>query len=126
MANILVLDDAESVRKTLRKALEDASHSVVTAENGGIGLELMTATRFDLVVIDVFMPERDGVETVRLLRSRGDTTPVLAISGATPGHGGDLLEAMLALGANRTMAKPFRMSDFVQVVGEMLQRGSTS
>jgi CheY-like chemotaxis protein len=68
MAKILVIDDEKLVLYTLRGALESAGHTVVEAENGVQGLARREEQHFDLVVTDILMPEKDGVETIRELR----------------------------------------------------------
>src|SRR5882672_1721507 len=75
MARILVVDDEAEIRAVIRLALEQAGHEVTEAADGSEGLKLFLFHRADLVITDVFMPERDGVEFMRLIRSKVGTTP---------------------------------------------------
>jgi CheY-like chemotaxis protein len=122
MARILVVDDEAAVRALIRAALEHVGHEVTEAANGAEGLKLFASQRQDLVITDVFMPERDGIELVRVIRSTAGTVPILVISGGSwPTESAHLLDAVVRLGATRTLAKPFQLSDLLRIVDEMLQ-----
>jgi DNA-binding response OmpR family regulator len=116
MAKILVVDDDTLVRTSLSYALEDAGHQVVQAGNGDEGLAALHRESFDVVVLDILMPEREGIETIREIRKKWPVLPVLAISGGDKTGWRDFLRMASALGANDTMAKPFTASDFVDRV----------
>ncbi len=121
MAKILLVDDDKLVRTSLAYALEDAGYDVVQAENGDLGLEALARETFDLVVLDILMPEREGIETIRDIRKKWPTLPVLAISGGDKTGWSDFLRMASTLGANDTMAKPFTASDFVARVKRLLE-----
>jgi CheY-like chemotaxis protein len=76
MAKILVIDDASEIRRLIRTALERASHEVAEASNASEGFDRFTSTRPDLVVTDVFMPERDGIEFLRFVGARDGAVPI--------------------------------------------------
>ncbi len=116
MAKILVVDDDTLVRSSLSYALEDAGHDVVQAGDGNEGLTALKRARFDAVVLDILMPEREGIETILEIRKTWDQLPVLAISGGDKTGCTDFLRMAAALGANDTMAKPFTDSEFVERV----------
>jgi DNA-binding response OmpR family regulator len=120
MAKILLIDDDTLVRTSLAFALEDARHTVVQAGNGNEGLEALAREAFDLVVLDILMPEREGIETIREIRKSSKTLPVLAISGGDKTGWSDFLRMATVLGANDTMAKPFTATDFLACVGRLL------
>ena len=120
MAKILLVDDDNLVRTSLSYALEDAGHNVVQAVNGDDGLAMLDRDGFDLVVLDILMPEREGIETIREIRKKWATLPVLAISGGDKTGWFDFLRMASSLGANDTMAKPFGSSDFVARVERLL------
>lgn len=120
MANILLVDDDTLVRTSLAYALEDAGHRVIQAGNGDEGLAALRRETFDAVVLDILMPEREGIETIREIRKTWASLPVLAISGGDKTGWGDFLRMASALGANDTLAKPFTASEFVERVVRLL------
>jgi DNA-binding response OmpR family regulator len=120
MAKILLVDDDTLVRTSLAYALEDAGHAVSQAVNGDDGLSALARENFDLVVLDILMPEREGIETIRDIRQKWPTLPVLAISGGDKTGWSDFLRMASTLGANDTMAKPFTATDFVDRVARLL------
>src|SRR5947207_14731388 len=75
------MDDDPAVQATIRIVLERAGHSVVVAGDGRKGLAIFEAGDFDLLVLDIFMPGMDGLETMKLIRLRQPQTPILVISG---------------------------------------------
>src|SRR6266481_3540044 len=83
MARILVVDDDAPVRTTVRLLLERGGHDVVAAADGRSGLKTIEAERFDLLIVDIFMPGMDGLETIRNVRSRLPDLPVLVMSGSS-------------------------------------------
>ena len=122
MAKILLVVDDALVRTSLSYALEDAGYDVVEGGNGDEGLAALARDTFDLVVLDILMPERDGIETIREIRKRWTNLPVLAISGGGRTGWGDFLGMAMILGANDTMAKPFAATEFVARVSRLLER----
>jgi DNA-binding response OmpR family regulator len=123
MAKILIVDDDILVRTSLAYALEDAGHQVVQAGDGDEGLAALNREAFDAVVLDILMPEREGIETIREIRKKWAALPVLAISGGDKTGWSDFLRMASVLGANDTMAKPFTASDFVDRVGRLVDSG---
>src|SRR5690242_8002624 len=89
MAQILVIDDEPMLRRTLRAVLERAGHTVVEAEDGNQGLEQFNVQRPDLVLTDIIMPNREGVETIGEMRRQAPDLPIIAMSGGGT-RGGDL------------------------------------
>lgn len=106
---ILVIDDDTAVRTYLRQFLIGAGYTVLEAENGKLGCRLARENQFDLVVTDVIMPEKDGIETIRQLRSESKDLKIIAISGAVEGP---FLRTAQLLGADACLQKP--------VIGEHL------
>lgn len=123
MAKVLLVDDDTLVRTSLAYALEDAGHVVVQAVNGDDGLAALARENFELVVLDILMPEREGIETIREIRKKSATLPVLAISGGDKTGWSDFLRMASALGANDTMAKPFTATEFVERVARLVGGG---
>ncbi len=92
MKNILVIDDDPSIRGIVRLYLEDAGYTVFDAEDGRVGLEVFAKQPVDLVILDIFMPEMDGIETIQELREKNTGCKVLAISGGSLKMGMDFLQ----------------------------------
>src|SRR6266545_6608532 len=82
MARVLAIDDDGAVCATVSVILERAGHQVLTAQDGRGGLKLLEADQFDLLLIDIFMPEMDGLETIRVLRRSKPALPIIVMSGA--------------------------------------------
>lgn len=108
----------------LRRVLERFGHQVVDAPDGRVGLERFGSERVDLVITDLIMPEKEGIETILELRGIDPDIPILAISGESVPEdpGGVLLDASL-LGATATLAKPFEIEVLMQTVEALLARG---
>ena len=120
MANILVVDDESIVRRTLRAVLERAGHTVAEAEDGNRCLASVKANLPDLILMDIIMPDREGVETISALRKSGVSVPIVAMSGGGQTGGLLFLETAAMLGATRTMAKPVRNAELTAMVAECL------
>lgn len=100
---ILTIDDEAVVRNTIRAYLEDYDYTVKTAENGKVGLEIINDNHFDLVLVDLRMPEVDGLQVLSTLREKQPDLPIIVISGT--GEIADVVEA-LRLGAWDYLLKP--------------------
>jgi CheY-like chemotaxis protein len=120
MASILVVDDEAAMRGVMRRALERAGHKVAEAANGDDALAVLDKRAVDLVITDVIMPERDGVETIREMRRRRSPAKILVITGGGPDKRMEYLGVAEIFGADRSLAKPFKLANLVGVVEEML------
>jgi DNA-binding response OmpR family regulator len=117
---ILVIDDDQSIRRTLAIALGNAGYQVLEAENGDEAMRLWREQGADLVITDLHMPDKNGLEVIMELRALSRSTPIIAMSdgGRTMQLG--LLGDAKTLGAVRTVAKPFRLEEMLAAVGEQL------
>lgn len=119
MPRILVIDDEEPIRTALEQVLTTMGHSVVTAEDGHKAAKLFRAQPFDLILTDIVMPNREGLETIIELRREFPEVGVIAMSG-----GASLSEAYLGmaarLGAHHTLAKPFSQQQLQYAITETL------
>ena len=104
---ILVIDDQSSVTHFARRVLEGAGHSVLVAADGREAVGLMGQGLPDLVLTDLFMPERDGFDTIRWLRSSSASVPFVVMSGGGNVVGGDYLPMAVNMGAAAVLKKPF-------------------
>lgn len=122
MAQLLLIDDDALVRSTLRQILERAGHTVLEASNGGEGLTRLAEQAIDLMITDIIMPEKEGVETIVEARKRHPTLPIIAISGGGRTKNMDFLEVARQVGATETLAKPFRPQILVELVAKLLTK----
>ena len=120
MAKILVIDDDPGFRKMVEMTLSRAGHQAVLAEDGDQGIARYKAERPDLVVCDIVMPNKEGIETVRELRILAPSLPIIAMSGGSAGMGMKYLEMIQELGADAILSKPFRPAELVELVGNLL------
>ena len=118
MKTILFIDDEESIRMIFQVALERAGYQVLIAENGKHGLRLLEHQAVDLIIMDIFMPEMDGMELIPLLRKTRPATKMIAISGGSGLM--DCLDAAMKLGAHATMKKPFSLQELLDAVSAQL------
>lgn len=121
MARILIIDDDPLVRQVLRDWLEPRGYEVVEAENGNVGLKLFKEKPAELVITDIVMPDKEGIETIRELRRDFPEVKIIAVSG-----GGQLMPGATCLtlaeglGVERTLAKPVNFTELSETVRELL------
>ncbi len=120
MARILVVDDDVAVREMVRRMLERAGHSVIDAANGAEALTLCRLTRPELVVTNIVMPEKEGLELIRELRAEQPDLPVIAMSGGGQAARGAYLDMARAFGAIGTLTKPFDRTTLLRAVEHAL------
>ncbi len=126
MARILVIDDDELLLHTVREMLEDAGHNVAVACNGSAGLAILGKGSFDLVITDITMPKKEGIQTIHEITELQPQLPIIAISGGSRmGRLDSYLPTAQALGAVRTLAKPFRLEELLATVSETLAERET-
>ncbi len=122
MARILVLDDDQIMRQLIRGLLErQTDHDVVEAWNSEDGLRAFREDPFDLVIADIFMPEKGGIEVIRELRADYPDVKIIAISGVGVRDEIDIVALTTNTGADRAFEKPFEPQVFVDTVEELLQ-----
>jgi CheY-like chemotaxis protein len=123
VARILVVDDDALLRGAIRVVLESAGYEVIEAGDGSAALRLYREQPVDLLLVDLFIPEPDGLEVIRTVRAEVPDAKIIAMSG-----GGslklDLLAAAEAFGASRTLWKPFVQGVLLTTVRDLLgERG---
>ena len=121
MPQILVIDDDEQIRSMLCAILEREGYEVEVAADGEQGLNLFRKNPADLVITDILMPEKEGIETVRELREEFPDAKIIAISGGgSLAHPEIYLELCKKFGALRTFQKPVDRRELVSSVREII------
>ena len=119
MAKILIADDYELTVEMLEKILEQAGHEVISTEDGKYVAGLIRQERPELVILDVYMPEKDGIATILEIRKHWPTLPVISITaGGKTGH--DYSEEMADLGANAYFNKPIDSVSLLSTIDSIL------
>ncbi len=119
MTSILIVEDEATVRETLALNLRAEGYEVLTAENGEIGLRMARETDLDLIVLDVMLPELDGLTVCRVLRKEGNVPIILLTARGTETDKIIGLES----GADDYIVKPFSLGEFLARVRAALRRG---
>jgi DNA-binding response OmpR family regulator len=124
MARILVIDDDRAIQSAVQMVLEREGFEVHLADDGRAGLEIARAENFDLLMVDVFMPGMDGLETIRLVREHKPELPIVVMSGMSfrTASAPDFLSMATKLGAVCSLKKPFRPRELLAAIAECLER----
>jgi len=121
------VEQAPSPRdQTLRRVLTSAGYDVHQASDGRRGLDFLQSTAVDLVILDIFMPELDGIVVITRMRKDFPNIPVLAVSGGGMLERNKTLEIAQLLGASDTLAKPFDKQTLLSMVEKLLGRSASS
>jgi len=130
MSRVLVVDDDKAVRTAIQVVLEHEGFDVVLAADGSGGISAVQTGQFDVVIVDIFMPGMDGLETIRMFHRHAPSVPIIAISGflfrdsSKPAP--DFLNMATKLGAAYSLHKPFRPKDLLRVVKACLADAGTA
>lgn len=125
MPTVLLLEDNAAYRNVMSEVLTLAGFEVCAAPDGRRVPEILRERSIDLVITDLVMPERDGLETITELRYSHPRLPVIAISGDVPLNRDLYLRLAEKLGAARVLAKPFKMDELVAAAREALAASNT-
>ena len=117
MARILVVDDAAFARVRTRRVLVEAGHEVLEAENGRQAVEMYELHRPDAVLLDITMPEMDGIEALAAIRQLDPDARVAMLTAV--GHQGVILDA-IKRGARDFLVKPIESDRLVSVIGRLV------
>jgi CheY-like chemotaxis protein len=120
MAMLLVIDDDESMRRLMVRTLSGGKHQVIEAENGYQGLRLVAEHKPDVVITDILMPQKEGIETIREVQELAPRTKIIAVSGGGLSHNLMFLDVARAFGADAVLAKPFHPAQLVEAVEKVL------
>ena len=121
MATILLIEDEPRMANVIARGLREQSYAVDVAQDGNAGLYQSSVNDYDLVVLDVLLPQRDGFEVCREMRARGNTTPVLMLTARA---GVEDRVRGFDSGADDYLAKPFNLDEFLMRIERLLKRSS--
>lgn len=120
MARVLIVDDEIDIRQVISRILQSAGHATSTAENGRQAMDHLQREPVDLMITDVFMPEMEGLETVKLTRRLYPALPIIAVSGGGSLGASEYLMFARCFGATATLEKPFEIAGLLDLVNELL------
>jgi len=117
---ILIIEDDSAVRELILQTLSRAGYQVLSAEDGQQGLNLFRANNPDLVITDIVMPQKEGLQTIIELKQEAPGVKVIAMSGGGRHCNVDYLKLARKFGARRTVSKPFMRDEMLAAVREVL------
>lgn len=120
MPRILVIEDNEDMRGMLAMTLRHEGFEVAVASDGAVALEELARAPADLIVTDLFMPDKDGIETIEEIRRKHPGAKIVAMSGWQSLQGPDYLDVARAIGAVGTLRKPFDPAELVRIIRQVL------
>jgi two-component system, chemotaxis family, chemotaxis protein CheY len=126
MAKILVIDDDPGFRRMILMILTRMHHDVVEAQDGNEGVENFKAEQPDLVISDIVMPDKEGIQTILEIRAMAPDAKIIAMSGGGVSLGTGYLSAAQKLGANLVLSKPFRPTELTAMVEQLLPNDTAS
>jgi CheY-like chemotaxis protein len=115
--SVLIVDDDPGVRTLLRVLLEDAGYQTIEAENGRAAIDILRERAIDLALLDLVMPEQEGLETIPMIKTGFPATKIIAMSGA---FGGTFLSVAQSLGVAAVLAKPFTPGVLLETLTRVL------
>jgi DNA-binding response OmpR family regulator len=117
---ILLVDDNAGLLKVQSTFLRKAGYEVITATNGQEALDLAAIQTFDLMITDIVMPEKEGIEIIRELRQKFPEMKIIAMSGGGRVQAGDYLFIAKKLGADQTLSKPFTAAELLAAIKSVM------
>ena len=117
---VLVIDDDDAIRLFIRRVLEHHRYEVMEARDGDEGIRVYRSSKPDLVLLDLYMPEKDGLETLKELRQEKPPPKVVTMSGGGPKYDVTILQSARFLGSNSALVKPFSIGELLELVRGML------
>lgn len=120
MSTILIIDDEDVVRKMLRKLFEKNGYQIIEASNGIQGMKMFTEHKPDLIITDLIMPEKEGLELIRELKKNDPNVKIIAISGGGITDPLMYLNLAVTFGAVKAFSKPMDMDLLIETVKEIL------
>ena len=122
MARILIIEDAADFRVSCREMLEGEGYEVIEAANGVEGLGLLENETVDLIITDIVMPEKGGIETIIDIRKNQPDVKIIAISGVVPTDSEVLLRLAQQYKVSRVIGKPIQFKELFETIDGLLNR----
>lgn len=121
MHRILIIDDDNITRALMRHFLEEAGYHVTDTESGALALDLLQTESFDLIITDLMMPAKDGLQTILEIQRLPQKVKIIAISSGGPQRSTRLLQVAKNYGAVETLLKPLSPDELIEAVARALQ-----
>ena len=121
MAHILIIDDDDQFRNMIRQLMERNGHEVEEASGGKEGIRLYRENPTDIIITDLIMPGKDGIETIQELKKEFPDVKIIAISGGGRVGPQDYLHLAKMFGARQTLTKPINLSELLNAIDELLE-----
>ncbi len=118
---ILLIEDDELIRLTCKNILNKASFDIIQADNGKTGLDLYRQERPDVVITDILMPDKEGLETILDIRKVNPNAKIIAMSGGGSTQNMSFLKIAEKVGATCILPKPFKPDSLLSVIDKVLQ-----
>ncbi len=122
MATVLVVDDDKETRRLVRMQLEDKGHEVSVGDDGEQATRALKEKSYDLLITDLIMPNKEGIELIMECRKAYPKMKIIAISGVYMGVGGTALPVAEKLGADAALEKPFKFAKLLETVNAVLAK----
>ena len=122
MRKVLIIDDEPYILLMLKKMLEKAGYEVLLASNGKEGMALFEQHAADLVITDIIMPDKEGLEIILEMKRQRPDLKIIAISGGGRISPESYLECATHFGASRVFQKPFKQKELVAAIDELIEQ----
>jgi YesN/AraC family two-component response regulator len=113
---ILIIDDDAVIRAALGGLLKSKNYNVTEAKNGNMGISVFRQEKPDVVITDILMPDKEGLETISDIRARDSAVRIIAMSGGGRMRNMSFLKLAIRMGANEVLHKPFRPDDILRLL----------
>jgi len=123
MQTVLVIDEIEFSREVISKMLSGGGYQVMQATTGAEGWKLINEKNPDLILMDILMPEMDGLETIRRLATIKPEIPIIALAASADSY---LFDTALSIGARTTLSRPFKQAELLENVRTSLEEAATT
>jgi DNA-binding response OmpR family regulator len=117
---ILIIDDDQLIRMTCCNILKNADYDALEADNGNTGLAIFAKERPDLVIIDMLMPEKEGLETISEIRAIDPEAKIIAISSGGSTRNMSFLQLAKKVGADHALQKPFKPAVLLSAIKTLM------
>jgi len=124
LARIIIVDDDTPFREMLTEVLINEGHEILDASDGNIGMEVLILNPVDVAIVDIIMPNRDGIATIRDIKNLFPKTKIIAISGAAQNMDEGNFKIAKTIGAHHSLPKPFRPSELISLIEKLLNSSS--